>query len=1564
VSETDLADAPISEQRERAQQVNTESDDKLATWDPMKDAFESPVFNSYEKKTVLDMSQDPRTLEWVKRDKNLAAESQHSQQLSSQSVDVFKSTHESYILFVRNIPLGMTQEGLRKLFSKSGSPASVKLLSSKPSASSRSAFVKFISAREADTAIRDFDGFQIRRGLSLKVSLSRDCLKVLSRDSPKFGQLGQIPMQPERQMNGSASTFITPSGQVVMASSEKTKHRQSKAGGQQSKAGSQQSNAGGQQSKEGGQANAKPSGTARSVEKENEASNKTKKLVVESFPSPDGEWSMSVKSLDRGIRPGDCGELIVTSVLDSCTMKGSLVTEGVRGSEELFRLDGLSASQTDGLSMSKQAQHAVMLLERLTIGKILTAMVIGQATDRAFLVRVEDKQSQKNINDIVGGSRFVCKHETSTKEQLMPVLLPNPDGRLSQTTFVTQPWKPKVKFISHIKLPEGCLFSAVISEIVNPTFYIQVAEGDNGRLLRELSHQITHHCTVVARPTNRLLSKNELVSACYPVDGCWYRARVLQMLGDEAVEVAFVDYGNRATVQLLDIQDIPHKFLQLPAQAVQCLLMDFKGTLSDSKFDDNALEFLKSVRNLKCEYVPGSSKPSIQFVKLFDASNEQNPVSVGDKMVEIGLALRVHRQQSVVSHSRPPVVIQRVGFGRGFMSYNGGTLKPGRHQPLRSRPPLSHAKIQRIYFPTTLGSKFDIVVTHIASPTLFWAQLADQKAIKSLRELMMKMTADCNAASQTAASFQPEIGAVCCAKYRLDNNWYRATVNAVNMTTINVKFIDFGNDEILARNELQQIKEEYLWLPVQAVKFALFGGSSLQLRGMTERFSELCLKKKLKATVREQLKTYLLVDLTDLSVTPPVSIISELQKGEQSERVLTLPFKNATQSGQWTPSPSPSPDTPSGGTLSPGPPNPEATLCNPVTQCLKADTIPFVALPHTPTFDIVVTNFESPSCFYGQLTDAQAMKKFSVFSDNLNKYYAQQPASPYRPSMGEVCCAFCRKNQSFYRAETVSVLSHDEIGIRYIDYGNTDRLRVSDIHRLDAQFMSLPKQAICFKLAGLTTPTGQWKQEAVKLCQDQKITCRLHYSKFGKAEVELIDSSECDTVSVNQQLVNQRLTLQSKAKKGPQAYQPVSLKKHPVSSQALLFHLDGFAKSSIPSSAQFVGLVTVVDSPESFFIQIVDLVISSELADLTESMTDYYTGIAKRPFVPVTGTVCAGRFSEDGKWYRAHLMQVDLEKRTALVCYPDFGNKETIPLSSLAVLVDVFRELPLQAIHCCLSGVESLDVTEAMELMKVKVMNKQVIVRHDPLCTDEDPHPVDIIDPESGALLSSVLVEQGVAELVGALDTEQLITKVEHYYLTEVAQVIVPADGFFTLMVVAVDNPACFWGQVVSSDTVEWLAELSAKLTEHCDSEREDSSFHPEKGELCCAKFLEDDLWYRAAVEKVEVGGTITVRFVDFGNAENVTAREVKPIPRSFLSLPLVAVQCQLSGIKPKMSVVWPPDATNGFKLLVEGRKLVAKLINMYNGLYSVELYDTSTEVDVVINKELVDAGLADPLTS
>ena len=48
------------------------------------------------------------------------------------------------------------------------------------------------------------------------------------------------------------------------------------------------------------------------------------------------------------------------------------------------------------------------------------------------------------------------------------------------------------------------------------------------------------------------------------------------------------------------------------------------------------------------------------------------------------------------------------------------------------------------------------------------------------------------------------------------------------------------------------------------------------------------------------------------------------------------------------------------------------------------------------------------------------------------------------------------------------------------------------------------RQAICFRLAGISSPSGELSQEALKLCQEvtvnQKITCQLCSSKCGRVE--------------------------------------------------------------------------------------------------------------------------------------------------------------------------------------------------------------------------------------------------------------------------------------------------------------------------------------------------------------------------------------------------------------------------------------------------------------------------------
>ena len=54
-------------------------------------------------------------------------------------------------------------------------------------------------------------------------------------------------------------------------------------------------------------------------------------------------------------------------------------------------------------------------------------------------------------------------------------------------------------------------------------------------------------------------------------------------------------------------------------------------------------------------------------------------------------------------------------------------------------------------------------------------------------------------------------------------------------------------------------------------------------------------------------------------------------------------------------------------------------------------------------------------------------------------------------------------------------------------------------------------------------------------------------------------------------------------------------------------------------------------------------------------------------------------------------------------------------------------------------------------------------------------------------------------------------------------------------------------------------------------------SYNPRRGDLCAAKFSEDEEWYRAKIEKVE-GGKATIRYIDYGNSE------VSQVLRSSLS--------------------------------------------------------------------------------
>lgn len=68
-------------------------------------------------------------------------------------------------------------------------------------------------------------------------------------------------------------------------------------------------------------------------------------------------------------------------------------------------------------------------------------------------------------------------------------------------------------------------------------------------------------------------------------------------------------------------------------------------------------------------------------------------------------------------------------------------------------------------------------------------------------------------------------------------------------------------------------------------------------------------------------------------------------------------------------------------------------------------------------------------------------------------------------------------------------------------------------------------------------------------------------------------------------------------------------------------------------------------------------------------------------------------------------------------------------------------------------------------------------------------------------------------------------------------------------------------------------------------------------GGPCVAKYSLDGGWYRASVIEIPSQEQLNVYFVDYGNSELVSSRDVKQIVKDYMKLPLCAVQCSLSEV-------------------------------------------------------------------
>ncbi|NXD02933.1 TDRD1 protein, partial [Certhia familiaris] len=178
----------------------------------------------------------------------------------------------------------------------------------------------------------------------------------------------------------------------------------------------------------------------------------------------------------------------------------------------------------------------------------------------------------------------------------------------------------------------------------------------------------------------------------------------------------------------------------------------------------------------------------------------------------------------------------------------------------------------------------------------------------------------------------------------------------------------------------------------------------------------------------------------------------------------------------------------------------------------------------------------------------------------------------------------------------------------------------------------------------------------------------------------------------------------------------------------------------------------------------------------------------------------------------------------------------------------------------------------------------------------------------------------------------------------------------FSGVVSHIQSPDTFFCQRMQS--ARQLAELEASLNEYCDKFPSSPSFRPAAGQVCCAQFTEDNLWYRAAVTAYASEDTVLVDYMDYGNSDSLPLTRLRPIIPSLMDLPAQAIRCCLAGVKPPLGA-WTSEGISYLKKLVKDKVLTVKVVDKESSRSVVELTDASGTPAVNISSLLIEEGCA-----
>ncbi|XP_068959116.1 tudor domain-containing protein 15 [Petaurus breviceps papuanus] len=848
-------------------------------------------------------------------------------------------------------------------------------------------------------------------------------------------------------------------------------------------------------------------------------------------------------------------------------------------------------------------------------------------------------------------------------------------------------------------LSVNCMESVKIASAVSPNrFYCHLMKWLPE--LENLTTTMSLHYEAISRERNPPSDNFGLLCVAKRRDRRWYRGLLQQLLPHDQVKIWFMDLGNSEAVPSQYVKKLKQEFSLGPLLSFPCSLSHFSNPDKD-------------VRNFQLKLFKRAllGQMVLAHIDQFDPEEHLYYVTFHSQEFVMSPKNLLQANRCASPHSLMSEGVATQPFGDSKASLRNGPEEEsftGDSSPLKSV--LSKVAVRWQTVEMKVNSAYVAFVEYVLNPSNFWVRTNDhQNRFQDLMKKIGELYDSCE--KEEMLLRKPEPGLFCCARYNKDMHFYRAVITEVNGYKINVYFLDFGNTESVPFYDVKILLREFCELPALALCCSLAHAcptEDIWVKKATDFFKKTVFDKALLLQVVAKKNDKYIVNVQCIEASGEINVVDLMVQAGYAEywevkpeclpklRANLKPEHNlvvaqAKQpllaiSGHRPVSKSEFSVAAFAGSESPFPRN--LGHVSGASQPLHPYK-EYVFKPGT-IIDVKCSYFSCPGDFSCQLQNK--LPALMLLMEQMQKYYGTH-RDPYQA--GQVACvARYAKDGRWYRAAVLTQVSPREVDVIFVDYGNQERILISDLCAINPDFLILEGQAFRCSLNNLIEPINSesfsWTRKSCIDFQhfissyDGLLTCVIY------ALVLIHPNCLCNIVDLQTPFISARDFLVSCGCARHIAF----LKSLPASVSLYSFCYSSF---NLKIGSEEEVYLSHVQSPKKFYCQ---LRRNNQSLEIVTAKIAEINNLPNYPKFDGKTRLCLSRYFADGFFYRAIVSPVDLPSYL-LVYFVDFGNKQIVEGNKLMPILDHSPELlftPMQAIKCYLSDLKDVDIPDEINI--------------------------------------------------------------------------------------------------------------------------------------------------------------------------------------------------------------------------------------------------------------------------